>query len=550
MLRASIIGVVTLGFFAVFLIYPLLQVLSMSLVGPQGITFEYYILLFQTPGLERILINSINIGLACVLVSTIIALPLAFLTVRYKFKGSALVRLCLFLPLVLPPFVAALGMRRLLARFGPVNLILLDNSIITEPIDFLGQSGIWGVAITQALHLFPILHLNLEAALKSLSPLSEDAAVNLGAKKYTILTKIILPMLQPAFFAGACIVFIAAFSDLGTPLIFQYKDALPVYLFGLLDELQANPLAYCLISVLAVLSLFIFGISNFIVKSSFPISSLNVASVQQKELSGWKTWFVVGLLFILLVIALLPHVGVIILSLSNKWSVSIFPQEISLNNFSEAITHPLTLLGFSNSLILALGCTFLSLIIVLVICWLNRHYPKHIISRILSILVMLPVSIPGLAIALSFLACFSGTWLDPKISALPLLVIGYSLRRLPAMFQAIQAGFVQLDPVLEHAAENLGATPSTVVKKITIPLIMPYILSASILCFVFSVLEVSESLVLAISEANYPFTKALYAILARPDGVGVGSALGVFVMIFLAIALLVSRHLERKRSII
>ncbi len=82
--------------------------------------------------------------------------------------------------MVLPPFVGAIGMRQLLARFGSVNLLLLQMGVIDQPIDWLGGGSFWGVVILEALHLYPIMYLNLAAALANVDPSLEEAAKNLG----------------------------------------------------------------------------------------------------------------------------------------------------------------------------------------------------------------------------------------------------------------------------------------------------------------------------------------------------------------------------------
>ena len=90
---------------------------------------------------------------------------LALLLVRYEFPGKSLLNGLILIPMVLPPFVGAIGMRQLLARFGSINLLLLDMGAISQPIDWLGGGSFWGVVILEALHLYPIMYLNLAAAL-------------------------------------------------------------------------------------------------------------------------------------------------------------------------------------------------------------------------------------------------------------------------------------------------------------------------------------------------------------------------------------------------
>ena len=100
----------------------------------------------------------------------------------------------------------------------------------------------------------------------------------------------------------------------------------------------------------------------------------------------------------------------------------------------------------------------------------------------------------------------------------------------------------------EGEASNLGASPFRVVWRVTLPLISANLLAGAILCFSFSMLEVSDSLILAQSENFYPITKAIYALLeSLENGVNVASALGVWAMALLGAGILVAAALMGKR---
>ncbi|MEO6164991.1 MAG: iron ABC transporter permease, partial [Candidatus Binatia bacterium] len=148
-------------FFIVFLIYPLGYVFSNAFFTDSGFSLVFMKLMFSSPNNTIILANSVNLGLVVTLFTTVLSLPMALLLVRYNFPGKGLLTGLILIPMVLPPFVGAIGMRQLLARFGSVNLLLLQMGAIDQPIDWLGGGTVWGVAILEALHLYPIMYLNL-----------------------------------------------------------------------------------------------------------------------------------------------------------------------------------------------------------------------------------------------------------------------------------------------------------------------------------------------------------------------------------------------------
>ena len=165
---------------------------------------------------------------------------------------------------------------------------------------------------------------------------------------------------------------------------------------------------------------------------------------------------------------------------------------------------------------------------------------------------MLPLAVPGLVIAFGYMGCFSGsfpnTLLDPRMNPMILLSVSYAIRRLPYMVRAAHAGLEQVSSTYEEAAANLGATPFRVVWRITLPLISANLLAGAILCFSFSMLEVSDSLILAQSENFYPITKAIYALLeSLENGLNIASALGVWAMALLGAGLLRATALMGKR---
>ena len=107
------------------------------------------------------------------------------------------------------------------------------------------------------------------------------------------------------------------------------------------------------------------------------------------------------------------------------------------------------------------------------------------------------------------------------------------------MLRSIYAGFQQTSVTYEEASQNMGATPVRTLYKITLPLVFANILAGAILVFSFSMLEVSESLILATNSDYYPITKAIYSLSTRVEnGPFIASALGVIGMLILIACLL------------
>jgi iron(III) transport system permease protein len=549
-LNAATIAVLLLlwGFFAVFMIYPLGYVFSHALFTADGFSLVFLKLLFSSPNYTIILANSVNLGLAVTLITTLLSLPLALLLVRYNFRGKALLNGLILVPMVLPPFVGAIGMRQLLARFGSVNLLLLQLGVIDQPIDWLGGGSFWGVVILEALHLYPIMYLNLAAALANVDPSLEEAAKNMGASGFKLFFTVTFPLMLPGYFAGAIIVFIWAFTDLGTPLVFEYREVVAVQIFNMVTDLHQNPMGYAFVVAVIALTLFFFYLSKRILGGG-RYEMLGRGHVASAARLASPTTTAVAYVVVLAIsaLALIPHLGVLLTSLSKRWFLSVLPTEYTFEFYQDVFRHDLALLSIKNSLLLSSLSTVIDLVLGVTIAYLLAR--KRVPGRsVLDALAMLPLALPGLVLAFGYVAAFSATPLDPRANPVPLLVIAYAVRRLPYMVRAAYAGFQQTSVALEEAAINLGASPMKTLFQITMPLIFANLIAGAVLAFSFAMLEVSDSLILASQETYYPITKAIYALLGRiADGPYIASAMGMLGLFLLAASLFIAGRFFGRR---
>ena len=535
-------------FFLVFMIYPLGYVFSNAFFTADGFSLAFMKLMFSSPNNTIILANSVNLGLTVTLFTTVLSLPLALFLVRYNFPGKGLLNGLILIPMVLPPFVGAIGMRQLLARFGSVNLLLLEMGIINQPIDWLGGGSFWAVVILESLHLYPIMYLNLAAALANVDPSLEEAAKNLGANRFQLFTTVTFPLMLPGYFAGAIIVFIWAFTDLGTPLVFEYREVIAVQIFNMVTDLHQNPMGYAFVVAVIGLTLFFFYLSKRILGGG-GYEMLGRGHVAAAARPATTTMTVVAYALVLGVsaFALIPHLGVLLTSVTQRWFFSVLPSEYTLKFYHDVFSHDLTLLSIKNSLLLSSLSTIIDIVLGVAIAYLLAR--KRVPGRsVLDALAMLPLALPGLVLAFGYVAAFSATPLDARINPVPLLVIAYAVRRLPYMVRAAYAGFQQTSVALEEASINLGASPMKTLFQITMPLIFANLIAGAVLAFSFAMLEVSDSLILASKEPNYPITKAIYALLGRvADGPYIASAMGMLGLVLLSGSLFIAGRFFGRR---
>ena len=240
-----------LAIFAAFLIYPIWLTIYSGFESAEGGFTLYHVLdVFKDDATRRGLLNAFGIAIGTTALSLVIALPLPVLAARFDFPGKGAMSALILVPLILPPFVGAIGLHHLLGRSGAINALLIDLGFIDQGVDFVGQGGFFAIIFIEALHLYPILYLNATAALANLDPALEEAAENLGASPWRRFKDIVLPLIRPGLFAGATIVFIWSFTELGTPLMFNYQDVTPVQIFNGIKEMEASKQPYALTAVL------------------------------------------------------------------------------------------------------------------------------------------------------------------------------------------------------------------------------------------------------------------------------------------------------------
>ena len=545
-------------FFGAFLFYPVSLLLKGAFQSEGKFSLKFFELLLSSPLQRESLANSFLIAFLTTTLTTLLTLPLAWLMTRFNFRGKALLGGLLLVPMIMPPFVGAIGLRQLLAKFGSVNLLLMKLGVIREdaPIDWLGSGGFWGIVILQVLNLYPIMFLNVSAAMANIDPALREAAQNLGAGGWRLFRTVTLPLILPGYFAGAIIVFIWAFTDLGTPLIFGFARVVPVQIFDAVSEINTNPMGYALVVFVLVLTVALFVISKKV------LAGKRHEMIARGHTTGGETtanarqtvliWFLV---FGLILVALLPHLAVIVQSFSERWFFSVLPGEWTTANYGEIFGHGLTASSIRNSLFYSGVSALLDLVLGVIIAWLltRRRIP---LAGLLDALAMLPLALPGIVLAFGYVAGFDNfksKWLNeyfnPRNNPTILLIISYSVRRLPYIVRSAYAGFQQTSVTLEEASANLGASPFRTLRKITLPLVMANLIAGTILTFSFAMLEVSDGLILAMKEQYFPLTKMIYQLMGRidPNAPGVACALGVIGMVILTVSLLVAGKILGKK---
>ncbi|MDR1456901.1 MAG: iron ABC transporter permease [Puniceicoccales bacterium] len=541
--------------FGCFFIYPLFATVKGGFFNSDGsFTGIYFWETFINPIYLQSLRNSLAIASFTTIGALALALPLAFFSCRYEFPFKKILTAMVLIPMILPPFVGAIGISKIFGVHGIFNAFLLKIGLYdySSPIDWLGKYKFASIIFFEALSLYPILFLNISAALANVDPSMEEAAESLGCTGVSRFFKITLPLTRSGVFAGLTIVFIWSFTELGTPLVFNYDRVLPAQIFGMLKELGNNPFPYALASVVLFLSTVFYLLGKKVLgRESAPMLSKASHASTFHAIGFWRRIFCSTFFSIVVALSVIPHVVVVILSFTKDWFGSMLPTSLTVENFSVALGHPLAISAIKNSLTYAsmatMGSVVFGMFLALVIA--RSKFPG---KGILDTLSMLPLAVPGIIIAFGYLVVSQRgqplARLNPIENPTLLLIIAYGIRKLPFMVRAAVAGLQQTSVAYEEAAASLGSKPFNTYCKITAPLIFGNLIAGAILVFSQIMLEVSDSLIIAQKQQFYPVTKAIYELLnLLGDGPFLACAMGVWCMLFLAITIFGASALMGKK---
>ncbi len=404
--------------------------------------------------------------------------------------------------------------------------------------DWFAANQFWGIAVVEALSLYPIIYLNAIAALANIDPAMEEAAQNLGCTGLRRFWKITLPLIHPGLFAGCTIVFIWVFTELGTPLVFDYSRVTSVQIFYGLKDIGGNPFPYALVAVMLAASILIYAVGKGVFgRTGYAMMAKATSAGGARTLPGPKAWLCTAAFCGVTLVAVLPHLGVVLIASSREWYATVLPRGLTLDNYRAALGHELTVPAIANSLKYASLSTVIDVVLGVAIAYVvvrTRMAGRHV----LDFMSMLPLAVPGIVLAFGYFAMSQEgrffSFLNPVRNPTVLLVIAYSIRRLPYVVRSAAAGFQQTSVALEEAAENLGAPPLRAMVRATLPLIAANLLAGALLAFAFAMLEVGDSIILAQKMVYFPITKAILELFQLlGDGKYLACALGVWAMVFL-----------------
>jgi iron(III) transport system permease protein len=453
-----------------FELLPLLYLVARTLdTGENGWRF-----LLRSRTLE-VVFNTAALAGAVAISTIAIAVPLAWLTSRTDLPGRVFWSAAASLPLVIPSYIGAVVM---VAAFGPRGM--LQSALAPFGVERLpsiyGFTGSW---LTLTLFTYPYVYLTVRAALRNLDPSLEEAARCLGYGPWRTFLAVTLPQLRPAAAAGAVLTVLYTLGDFGVVTLLRYDAftrAIYVQYRSAMDRSSAALLALLLVVIsIAVL------VIELRARGNATIHRLGSGASRRGRPVALGYARIPALLFCGLVVGFALVLPITILA---AWLLRSIGAGADLSGLGAAAIHSLTLGGWTA--LIATACA-LPIAILLV------RFPRSG-ARSVERLTYLGYALPGLVVALAFVAFGAGT---PVYQTLVMLVAACVVRFLPEAISSTRAALLQVSPRLEEAARGLGRSQVGAVASVTIPLARPGILAGAALVLLTAMKELPATLLLS-----------------------------------------------------
>ena len=545
-----ILGVALLiaAFLVAFLIVPVLTVIWVAFADPDGgFTLAHFAGFFSLSLMRESFANSLYVALATVLASTLVAVPLAYLTVRFQFRGAIVIQTLGVLPLIMPAFVGAAALQLLFGRSGSLNLILDDWFGFTLPI----MQGLNGIVFVETLHYFPFVLLNLSVALNNIDVAMEESAQNLGAHGWRLFRRIVFPLAMPGYVAGASLVFIKVFDDLGTPLVLNVTNMLAPQAYLRVTSIGIeDPIGFVICVILVAFSVAAMaGSGAFLRGREFATLQRGGQSLLRRRLAPWQAVLAYGWIGLVLALVLSPHLGVLLLSFSRVWSYSVLPEAWTLAHYatvfgdsSRMIWNTFVYCGLAALIDVSIGTAIAYLV-------LRTRLPGR---QLLDHMATVALAMPGVVLGIGYLRTFRNVEIPLTGTALTaswvIFVLAYSVRRLPYALRSCMAAMQQVHTSLEEAAQNLGASRAGTIRRVIVPLMAGGILAGFVTSFITAAVEISETILLPSRESLAPMSYGIYLYMQSIAGRGPGAALGVISVVMVAFGTYLSHRFVASRE--
>ncbi|QIO56336.1 ABC transporter permease [Rhizobium leguminosarum] len=481
-------------------------------------------------------------------ISLVIGCLFAFLLTLTDIRAKGALSFFFVLPMMIPPQVTALAWVQMSGPSSPLLKALHIAPPLGSPQPLY---SVGGIALLYGVQHAPLVYLALRAGLMTLPRDGVEAARLSGASSLRVFRDIILPLSLPGIIAGAAISFVSCTGNFGIPAILGIPASiftLPTLIFTKFSAFTSRTFGdvAVLSAIIAVISVVGLMIQDRALRGrDYRVIGLSGASAAF-ELGAWRFAFTPLVWAILFFMLAAPFFALLAGALVPAYGVPLTFKTMSLHAFEEILfRQAVTRTAFINSLSLA-GATALCLLVVTVLAAYVLTRRKDVVSRIVSSLIEIPYSLPGIVMAVSFILVFAAPIPILHISlygTIWIILIAYFSSFFAVSLKPVVSAFHQLDPALEEAARLSGAGFFRRLADVIVPLIAPAAGASVILVFLIACNELTISALLW-SAGTQTLGVAIYN-LDDSGSSDLASALSVLVVLMVVVLMLLLELLAK-----
>ncbi|WP_374713046.1 ABC transporter permease [Symbiobacterium terraclitae] len=535
-----------------YVVQPMLATFLTSIRDDSGITLRYYegFLSFRMTTQMEALLTTLGISVLSVITCAVVGVGMAFLLNRFEFPGRRLLESLALVPMALPPLIGVYAFMFLYSSSGIIPRAI--KVLFDLPQVPFALKGLTGVLVVHTFTMYPYFYTAAAAALAGFDPSLEEAALNLGARRWQVWTRVILPMLTPALVSGSLLTFMVSMASYTAPLIFGVDRTMTMQIA--IARTNGNlPLASAEATILSVVSIAFLILMRWYQNRRTYRSLSKGVSVHRTEVKSpvGRILAMVGAVLGTLVL-ILPIITLALISLSKDgtWTVQVLPPKYTLENYVNLFNDPRAWRPIKNSLQMSGIATAGSIVLGVAAAYaLNRL--KFTGKSLLDMAVMLPWALPGTVVGINLIAAFNQpsafSFGQVLVGTFWILPLAYFVRFSPLVFRSSNAALAHLDPSVEEAARSLGAGWWYAFRRVTFPLMFRGVLAGALLAFVQGVGEFVAS-VLIYTARNQPISVEINNLMYSFK-FGTAAAYGMLQILLILLVLFISRRLDQRENL-
>jgi iron(III) transport system permease protein len=525
---------------AVLVVMPLAWLAYYSVVGKDGqLTLANFAALVNEATLRRPYVVAGLMAVGVGALSCAVATPLAWLVARTDLPGRRLVRALVTASFVTPPFLGAIAWELLAApNSGLINVAWRALTGAQRPDALVDIYSFGGLVFAISCYTFPYVFTLVANGLDRVPSDLEDASSILGARGWTTLRRVTLPLVLPAMLAGSLIAILQALTMFGSPAILALPAGFHVITTKIWSLFQYPPkpglAAAAAMPLLVITVLLLHGKAWILGRKGYTVLG---GKSGEPRITRLGRWMPVGALFALGVLSLtvlLPYAALLKTALTRNGTPG-----LTLHNFHFVFFEfSATQLAMWNTFLLGFSTATIGTGIALLAAYMVSRSPVRG-AALLGMLATAPVAIPGIVLGVGLFLTYS----HPQLmlyGTLWILLIAFLTIEMPAGYQQLSAAFHGIHPELEEASRILGASRLRTLRLITAPLLRTSVIATWCFVFIGTIRELSATILL--TTANTKLVSVIIYDLNESGDMGAISVLGITLLVVsFAVVLLATR---------